>query len=129
MKLESNEKVIYSSPQKSNLRFSVSSLIFRFLRIKGISSNHPRCRIFVHAPDANALFFLVRPNRDAESISTTGNLISPTLRGPEIRRRVVLFRPDGSSHDSMINSRAWRHMTQEDLSRQSTFPSFFPFTV
>ena len=58
------------------------------------------CSLFLFCPCS-------AEQRRAESLSTAGNLISATLRGPEIRRWVVLFRSDGPSHDSMMNSRVY----------------------
>lgn len=64
------------------------------------------------------------PERGEECLSTAGNLISATLRGPEIRRRVVLF--PSRVTDSIVNSHDLKKACRVFPSPSS--PLFHPFT-
>lgn len=64
------------------------------------------------------------PKRGEECLSTAGNLISATLRGPEIRRRVVLF--PSRVTDSIVNSHDLKKACRVFPSPSS--PLFHPFT-
>ena len=64
------------------------------------------------------------PERGEECFPTAGNLISATLRGPEIRRRVVLF--PSRVTDSIVNSHDLKKACRVFPSPSS--PLFHPFT-